>query len=78
MSRPQNPCHGHNLGFLSRALKKVSPPLFLVKNCHGRFFDVTGIFEKIVTGTKKDVTRKKKNTATRYEKSISQFAQQTG
>ena len=60
MSRPQNPCHGHNLGFLSRALKKMSRPLFLVQNCHGHFFDVTGIFAKIVTGTQKNVTGKKK------------------
>ena len=32
----------------------------MVQNCHGRFFDVTGIFAKIVTGTKKNVTGKKK------------------
>ena len=41
----------------------MSRPLFLVNNCHGRFFDVTGIFEKIVTGTKKDHTGKKINIA---------------
>ena len=39
----------------------MSRPLFLVKNCHGLFFDVTGIFAKIVTGTQKNVTGKKKH-----------------
>ena len=57
MSRPQNPCHGHNLGFLSRALKKMSRPLFLVQKCHGLFFDVTGIFAKNITGTQKKMSR---------------------
>ena len=51
MSRPKKPCHGHILGFLSRALILMSRPLFLVQNCHGLFFDVTAIFSKNVTGT---------------------------
>ena len=41
----------------------MSRSLFLVQNCHGRFFDVTGIFAKIVTGKKKDVTGKKNTGA---------------
>ena len=61
MSRPKKPCHGHFLGFLSRALILMSRPLFLVQNCHGLFFDVTAIFSKNVTGTKKNVTGKKKH-----------------
>ena len=60
MSRPKKPCHGHILGFLSRALILMSRPLFLVQNCHGLFFDVTAIFSKNVTGTKKNVTGEKK------------------
>ena len=64
MSRPKKPCHGHFLGFLSRALILMSRPLFLVQNCHGLFFDVTAIFSKNVTGTKTNVTSKKKHWVT--------------
>ena len=53
MSRPQNPCHGHNLGFLSRALKKMSRPLFLVQNCHGHFCENCHGLPKKCHGKKK-------------------------
>ena len=65
MSRPKKPCHGHFLGFLSRALILMSRLLFLVQKCHWLFFVVTVFFSKNITGTKTNVTGKK-NTAYKY------------
>ena len=60
-------------GIFVTGTQKISRPLFLVQNYHGRFFDVTGIFVKIVMVTPKNVMGNK-NTDGEFFKKSTQWA----
>ena len=54
-------CKGQKFADFVSGIEKNVTGTFSLQNCHGHFLNVTGTFLKIVTGTQRNVTGRKKH-----------------